>query len=221
MSTTTTKKRNTRILRLGDLPKNVAGRVVKLPKEIADGVTTRGREAWLAGLGALAMAEDQGTALYDSLVKQGETLVKRGEKMEKRGRTRFEELKKDLGARQDAVVERVETSVYDPMAEALRRLGVPTRAEVHRLTGQVEGLAERVKALVERMERAQVTVYSVVARDEGWAVEKKGAGRAVSLHPTKDEALESARALAGENRPSELVVHRKDGTVQDTVVYEA
>ena len=72
MSTTT---KNSTIFRLGDLPKELAGRVVKLPKEIAEGVTTRGRDVWLAGLGALATVEDQGSAFYQSLVKQGETLV--------------------------------------------------------------------------------------------------------------------------------------------------
>jgi poly(hydroxyalkanoate) granule-associated protein len=221
MSTRTTTKRNGGILRLGDLPKNVAGRVVKLPREITDGVTMRGREVWLAGLGALATAEESGTALYGSLMKQGEQLVKRGETMEKRGRARWEELKDDVSARQDAVVEKVETTVYDPMVEALRRLGVPTRAEVHKLSQQVETLGDRVGQLIQRLERDRVAFYSVVPREEGWAVEKKGADRAVSLHPTKDEALESARAVAAEHRPSELVVHRKDGTVQDTVVYEA
>jgi len=219
MSTRTSTKGN-RILRLGDLPKTVAGRVVKLPKEIADNVSTRGREAWLAGLGALATAEDQRSAFYDSLVKQGQTLVARGEKLEERGKARWDELKSDVSARQEKVVEKVETTVYDPMAEALRKLGVPTRAEVSKLSTQVETLAERVGLLIDRLERSRVAVYSVSAREEGWAVEKQGTGT-VSLHPTKDEALEAARALAGENRPAELVVHRKDGTVQDTVVYEA
>jgi poly(hydroxyalkanoate) granule-associated protein len=220
MSTKTTKG-NAGILRLGDLPKNVVGRVVKLPREIAEGVTTRGRDVWLAGLGALATAEDRGSAFYGELVKQGEELVKRGEGMEKRGRARWDGLKEDVGARQEAVAEKVETTVVDPMVEALRRLGVPTRAEVRRLATQVESLAERVGLLIQKLDRQAAAVYTVAAREEGWAVERRGAERAMSLHATKEEALEAARALAAANRPSELVVHRKDGTVQDTVVYEA
>lgn len=216
-----TQTRNTRIFRLGELPRNVADRAVKLPREIADEVTTRGRDAWLAGLGALATVEQEGTSLYHALVKQGETLVERGEALEKRGKVRIDALKDDVDARREAVVEKVETTVVDPMVEALQKLGVPTRAEVQKLTAQVEALAERVGLLIGRLERAQVAVYSVVAREEGWAIEKRGADRAVSVHATKDEALERARALAGEHRPSELVVHRKDGTVQDTVVYDA
>jgi poly(hydroxyalkanoate) granule-associated protein len=218
---TQTKGRNTTIFRLGDLPKNVAGRVVKLPKEIADGMTTRGRDVWLAGLGALATVEEQGSSFYQGLVKQGETLVERGEKLEARGKARIDELKDDVETRREAVAERVETTVVDPMVDALRRLGVPTRAEVQKLSTQVESLAERVNLLIAKLDRAQVAVYAVVAREDGWAVEKQGRERAVSVHPTKDEALEAARAVASEHRPSELVVHRKDGTVQDTVVYEA
>lgn len=216
-----TQTRNSTIFRLGDLPKNVAGRVVRLPGEIADGVTTRGRGAWLAGLGALATAEQEGTALYGRLVKQGETLVRRGEKMEKRGLERFETLKDEVEARREEAMEKVEATVYDPMVDALRRLGVPTRAEVNRLSGPVESLTDRVNLLIARLERAQVSVYSVTARGDRWAVEKRGAERAVSVHPTRDEALERARALAAEHRPSELVVHRKDGSVQDTFAYDA
>jgi len=222
MSTSTKAgNRNTRIFRLGELPRDVAERVVKLPREIADEVTTRGRDVWLAGLGALATVEQEGAALYETLVKQGETLVERGEKLERRGRVRIGAIRGDVEARREAVAEKVESTVYDPIVEALQKLGVPTRAEVQKLSAQVESLAERVGLLIGRLERAQVAVYSVVAREEGWAIEKRGAERAVSVHATKEEALDRARALAGEHRPSELVVHRRDGSVQDTVVYEA
>ncbi|HEX5725812.1 MAG TPA: phasin family protein [Longimicrobiaceae bacterium] len=219
-----TKTGSSDIFRLGDLPRNVTRRVAKLPRALADGVTTAGRDAWLAGLGALATVESESTALYDRLVKQGETLVERGEALEQRGKRRFETLKDEVETRREEVAEKVETAVYDPMAEALRKLGIPTRAEVRRLSRQVEGLTERVNLLIARLEQAPVerAAFAVVLRgDEGWAVERAGAERAVSLHATKEEALERARSLAGEHRPSTLVVHRRDGTVQDTIAYDA
>jgi len=218
---TNAKKGNAGILRLGDLPRNVADRVVKLPKEIAEGVTTRGRDVWLAGLGALAAAEDRGTAFYGQLVKQGEELVKRGETVETRGKARWEELKEDVGARQDAVVEKVESTVVDPMAEALRKLGVPTRGEVQKLSTQVESLTERVNLLIAKLERRHGTVYSVVFRAGEWAVEQSGVSAPLSVHAAEADALEAARLLAADNRPCELVVHRADGGVQNTVVYDA
>ncbi|HSU15369.1 phasin family protein [Longimicrobium sp.] len=209
------------ILRLGDLPKNVADRVVKLPREIAEGVTTRGRDVWLAGLGALAAAEDRGSAFYGSLVKQGEELVKRGETVETRGKARWSELKDDVGTRQEAVVEKVESTIVDPVVDALRKLGVPTRAEVQTLSTQVESLTERVNLLIAKLERRHGTVFSVVFRAGEWAVEKSGTTAPLSVHASEADALEAARLLAVESRPCEVVIHREDGSVQNTVVYDA
>lgn len=147
-----TQTRNSTIFRLGDLPKNVAGRVVRLPREIADGVTTRGRDVWLAGLGALATVESEGAAFFQGLVEQGETLVERGAEMEKRGKARIDELKAGVAEKREDVVETVESSVVDPVVEALKKLGVPTRGEVQKLSAQVESLTERVNLLLAKLD---------------------------------------------------------------------
>ena len=152
MSTTTKKVTNSTIFRLGELPKNVADRVVKLPKELADEVTTRGRDVWLAGLGALATVEEEGTSFYNGLVRRGETLVQRGEEMEKRGKARIEELKGDAQEKREQVVEKVEANVVDPIVDTLNRLGVPTCGEVKKLSEQVETLTARVNLLLARLE---------------------------------------------------------------------
>lgn len=139
-----TETRNERGLRLGGVP----GRVVKLPKELAGEVGARGREAWLAGLGALAAAGEQGAALYQQVVKQGETLVERGERVEERGKARLGELKDNARARRAAAAEKVESAVVDPVADALARLGVPTREEIRTVSARVESLTERVNLLI-------------------------------------------------------------------------
>ena len=228
-----TKTKNTTIFRLGDLPKNVAGRVVKLPKELAEGVTTRGRDVWLAGLGALATVEEEGTQLFTTLVKQGEKLVERGEQVEAKGKERLEDVRSDLTTRQKQVTEQVtgrvqsvETDVTETLVGALTRLGVPTRSEVQELSGKVDALTRRVAALIDAMQKAPAQpavrpVFSVLSREDGWAVTLAGEAEARGVYATKDEALEAARALAGANAPSQLVVHRKDGSVQDTLSYEA
>lgn len=143
---------NNTIFRLGDLPRNVAERAVKLPREIAGGVATRGRDVWLAGLGALATVETEGAALFQGLVRQGETLVARGEEMEKRGKARFDELKAEASEKREEVTEKVETTVVDPVVDALKKLGVPTRGEVQKLSAQVESLTERVNLLLAKLE---------------------------------------------------------------------
>lgn len=221
-----TKTRNTSIFRLGDLPKNVADRVTTLPRELAKDAADRGRDVWLAGLGALATAEEEGTTLF-------QTLVRRGEKMEARGKERIESVRTDLTTRQRELSDRVTGSVDDvvettvePLITALKRFGVPTRTEVQELSANVDALAKRVNALIQKLEKQPAAapvppVYTVSSVAEGWVVEQDGLGAPLSVHPTKDEAVERARVLANDHAPSQLVVLRKDGTVQDTYSYEA
>lgn len=216
-----------------ELPRNVAGRAVKLPREIAGGVTARGREVWLAGLGALAAAEEEGTQLFSTLVKQGERLVERGEAVEARGRTRVADtldgVRGDLAVRQKdvaQVVGAVEYEVGEAFTGALRRLGVPTRAEVRELSDRVDVLTRRVGALVDALQadgpgRTTRAEFTVAARAENWAVGMAGEAEPRALFGTKKEALEAARTLAAAHAPSRLVVHGRDGAVQDTLAFEA
>ncbi len=223
-----TKTGNTSIFRLGDLPKDIATRAVKLPREVAEDVTTRGRDVWLAGLGALATVQEEGTDLFQTLVKQGEKLVERGETVEAKGKVKIESLRNDLTVRQEAVVEKVEENVYEPVMEALKRFGVPTRAEVAELSKSVETLTTRVNALIRMIDQevvvaaaAERTMITVQAREDGWVVLQGGIDAPMSVSATKDEAVEKARGLANAKVPSQLVVLKKDGTVQDTYTYDA
>jgi hypothetical protein len=52
-----------------------------------------------------------------------------------------------------------------------------------------------------------------------WAVQKEGAGRASSLHDHKDAAQKAGRQNAI-NEHSELLIHRKDGKIQERKTYK-
>lgn len=58
----------------------------------------------------------------------------------------------------------------------------------------------------------------VVPHQDGWATKKEGNDRAGSVHDTKAEALDQAREQAKRER-AEVVIHRKDGTIQDSDSY--
>ncbi|MBA3951721.1 MAG: DUF2188 domain-containing protein [Rubrobacter sp.] len=53
----------------------------------------------------------------------------------------------------------------------------------------------------------------------GWSVQAEGASRATSVHDSKDEAVSRAKKLAGDRRPSQLLVYKKDGAVQSEQTY--
>lgn len=66
---------------------------------------------------------------------------------------------------------------------------------------------------------ADTTIIHLRHSEEGWEVRREGAEEPESVYETKDDALEAARGLAHSREPSRLVVHRKDGSVQDVFTY--
>lgn len=75
------------------------------------------------------------------------------------------------------------------------------------------------KAPKKAAEASDTPVYHVVPHDEGWAVEKEGSTRATSVHGTKSEAVTAGRERAKSGATGRLVLHRQDGTIQDSFSY--
>jgi poly(hydroxyalkanoate) granule-associated protein len=191
----------------------------KIPQELLDrgrDLAGRGHEVWLAGLGAFAAMEEEGTAFFTDLVK-------RGRKVEDSGRKRLDAVRDRIEERQQRAVEELDDRVYQPMVDALRRFGVPTRSEIEGLSQKVDALTRQVQMLVARLPGSAltgVTTYYVMAGEEGWIVGQEGLPDAMQSFSTKDQALDHARELAHATAPSRLHVYRKDGSIQDTWSYE-
>ncbi|MGQ0562232.1 MAG: DUF2188 domain-containing protein [Gemmatimonadota bacterium] len=64
------------------------------------------------------------------------------------------------------------------------------------------------------------TRFEVAPGDHGWIVERDGFGRD-STHPTKSAALQRAVQLAHGRQPSDLVIRRQDGSIQEIRSYGA
>ena len=62
------------------------------------------------------------------------------------------------------------------------------------------------------------TTFEVAPSATGWIVSREGMGRD-STHPTKQAALGRAVKLARGRQPSELVIRRQDGSIQETRYY--
>ncbi|MBD3274021.1 MAG: DUF2188 domain-containing protein [Candidatus Marinimicrobia bacterium] len=62
--------------------------------------------------------------------------------------------------------------------------------------------------------------YHVTPHEKGWQVKGEKAQRANSLHTTKEEAVVFAKKLARNNNSSQVIVHRKDGTIQNEFKYD-
>jgi poly(hydroxyalkanoate) granule-associated protein len=122
-------------------------------KALSQDLVEKGREVWLAGLGALSSVGDEGTKLFNQLVS-------RGRELEAEGRQRINALVDELSHRQQEVKERVEQSfskledeVSGLVEKAMARLDVPSRSEIQELTAKVNQLAEQVEHLAGTLEK--------------------------------------------------------------------
>jgi hypothetical protein len=61
-------------------------------------------------------------------------------------------------------------------------------------------------------------VYRVVPNGTQWQV--KHEGRVLSNHYTKQAAVDEGRRVAKANAPSQLVIHKADGTIETEYTYE-
>ncbi|MCP4661971.1 MAG: phasin family protein [bacterium] len=116
-------------------------------KKVRDELKESAHKIWLAGLGAMSVAEDEGSRVFKNLVEKGEAY-------EFGGQDQVNQVKDKVGKAADkakekagATWERVEDRLDEAVAKALRRLGVPDRDEINKLTQRVEELIAVVEQL--------------------------------------------------------------------------
>lgn len=113
---------------------------------IGDDLKDSARRVWLAGLGALAAAEEEGSKLFRNLVEKGEQLERRGQGEVDRVRGSVEGAR----GRAEGALGDLERRIEARIETVVQRLGVPSRAEVAELTRKVEELTRSVDRLNEQ-----------------------------------------------------------------------
>jgi poly(hydroxyalkanoate) granule-associated protein len=128
-----------------------AGSTSKADNQLAAAVRASAQQIWLAGLGAFAKAQEEGTKVFEVLVKEGRDIQKRTRAMteEKLGEVtgRVSKVAGDLSKQATDSWDRLEQVFEERVARALNRLGVPTNADIQELIAQVEALNASVQAL--------------------------------------------------------------------------
>ncbi len=106
-------------------------------EELAARIRESATQIWLAGLGAFAQAQEEGTKIFEALVKEGEAVQDRtrkaaGEKMA--------EIAAQASGTLDKTWERLEHVFEDRVARALHSLNVPTKKDIDTLNRRVAEL---------------------------------------------------------------------------------
>jgi poly(hydroxyalkanoate) granule-associated protein len=98
-------------------------------------------QIWLAGLGALSLAEDESGKLFNALVK-------RGKAYEETAKHRVDGFKSKLDIRRATAdtIDKIGDTLDEGVTEMLHRLGLPTKKEIDGLTKRVERLTKALEA---------------------------------------------------------------------------
>lgn len=120
-------------------------------KNLQDELKESAHRIWLAGLGALAAAGEEGTKMFDRLVDRGRDYETRG---------RDEARKQYEGAKSsaDELWGTWSNKLDEAVTNALHRMGVPSRDEIRNLTQRVEELNTKVEMLKPRVTPASTVV---------------------------------------------------------------
>lgn len=90
-------------------------------------------QVWLAGLGALALTEEEGSKFFHSLVKKGEVV-------EKKSKARLDGVVDAAKKVPATTMSTIERRTDETFQQVMKRLGIPTRKEIDLLTRRIEKL---------------------------------------------------------------------------------
>ena len=109
---------------------------------------------WLAGLGALAVAEEEGSKLFSTLVNEGERFQSKGKVQWDEVRNELEQAATKARRGAEGALGKIEEGFDEQVARTLHRVGVPTREEIAALGRRVEELTHAVERLRARQDSA-------------------------------------------------------------------
>lgn len=120
--------------------------------DLSSTVKESAQQIWLAGLGAFAKAQEEGSKVFDTLVKEGMTMqqktqVAAGEKLSE-ATSRMTSMASDLSSRASGQWDKLETIFEGRVSKALTRLRVPTSQDIEVLSARIEELNRNLSKVV-------------------------------------------------------------------------
>lgn len=169
-----------------------------LDSQLAQTVKDSAQQIWLAGLGAFAKAQGEGTKLFDTLIKEGTSLHRKTQAVagEKLGDVagKMSAMAGEVGSKANAQWDKLETIFEERTARAMSKLGVPTAKDVAALTERVDALAQAVAKLGGKVEAPAKAARKAATRA---TAPKKAASKAADGAKPAAKRRVARKATAG------------------------
>ncbi len=170
--------------------------------QLAASVKDSAQHIWLAGMGAFSKAQEEGTKVFEALVKEGMTLQKKtqGIAEEKLGDVagKMSAMADTVSAKAGQNWDKLEAIFEQRTAKALGKLGVPTAKDVAALSARVDALAAAVakagKATAATTAKAPAKTVAAKAPVKAAVKAVKAVKTAKAAKPAKTEAVAAVEA---------------------------
>ena len=118
--------------------------------QLSNKIKDSARQIWLAGLGAYTKAEEDAGKIFEKLVKEGEEIenLTRGV-VEKRIKV-VEDTVEGVKEKANGTIGKLESVFDQRVSKALKKMGIPTRAEIKALESQIAELKTQIENATKR-----------------------------------------------------------------------
>jgi poly(hydroxyalkanoate) granule-associated protein len=118
---------------------------------LAGTVKESAQQIWLAGLGAFAKAQEEGSKVFDTLVKEGVSIQRKtqavAEEKISEATNKMTSMATDISSKATGQWDKLENIFEDRVAKALNKLGVPSAKDVDALIVRIDELNKNVAKL--------------------------------------------------------------------------
>jgi poly(hydroxyalkanoate) granule-associated protein len=187
-------------------PQNLADKILaRLPDEsnlaaISQKIMNSAQQIWQAGLGAFGQAQEQGSKLFDALVKEGSSWEKATRKFTSAKvdevREVVESTMSSVRERASDTLDRLERVFEDRVSRALGKLGIPGKKDLEELSKQVAALQKAVLELkkTDKPASLKASVEKAVksAPEKARAVLDKAKQSAAAVKKAAEKAIKPA-----------------------------
>ncbi len=125
--------------------------------QLGENVRASAQQIWQAGLGAFAKAQEEGSKVFDTLVKEGVGMQRKAqstaEEKFSEAATKVSSMAGELGSRAAGQWDKLEGIFETRVGKALHSLGIPPAEELAALRDRVDALTRRLDKLEAQAKR--------------------------------------------------------------------
>ncbi len=169
--------------------------------QLASTVKDSAQQIWLAGLGAFSKAQEEGSKVFESLVKEGLSMQRKTQSVAEdkisEATSRMTNMASDISSRAAGQWDKLENIFEDRVAKSLAKLGVPSSRDLDVLNARIDALA---KSMGKTVPAAAKPAAKAAAKPVAKAPAKKAVKAAAKAPAKKAAAKAPAKKAAAKPR---------------------